>query len=110
MQCSFAPGRNITDNIITMGEDVHTIRIMKGTRGFFAIKVDLEKAYDCLKWDFILDTLMDIGLSQGLISPIMKCVFTSLMQIAWHGSLSTNFNPSREVHQRDPISPHLFVL
>ena len=48
VQSSFVPGRQITDNIIVAQEIIHSMRKMKGRRGFMAIKVDFEKAYDRL--------------------------------------------------------------
>ena len=33
------------------------MRQRKQKKGFMLIKVDLEKAYDCLSWVFIIDTL-----------------------------------------------------
>lgn len=95
MKCSFVLGRNITDNIIIAQEIVHTMRIMKGKKKVFAIKVNLQKVYNCFRWEFILDTLMDIGILRGLISLIMKCVSTSSIQISWNGNLSTSFIPLR---------------
>ena len=62
MQSSFVPGRHITDNIIIAQEDLHSMGSKKGKVGWMAIKVDLEKAYDRLNWDFIEDTLVDIGI------------------------------------------------
>lgn len=47
-QCSFIPGRHSSDNIIIAQENFHTMRTMRGKRGFMAVKVDLEKAYDRL--------------------------------------------------------------
>ena len=38
-------------------EVVHSMRRKTSKRGFMAIKVDMEKAYDRLNWDFIFDTL-----------------------------------------------------
>lgn len=60
-QCSFIPGRHSSDNIVIAQEIFHTMRIMKGRKGFMAIKVDLEKAYDRLSWDFLLETLKLLG-------------------------------------------------
>lgn len=33
----------------------------KGKGGLMAVKVDLEKAYDKVCWDFIIDTLKEVG-------------------------------------------------
>jgi hypothetical protein len=50
--------------------------------------VDLEKTYDRLRWDFIRDTLMDVGLPTMFIELIMKCIETASLQILWNGYLS----------------------
>ncbi|XP_061352346.1 uncharacterized protein LOC133297248 [Gastrolobium bilobum] len=57
VQASFVPGRHIQDNIIIVQELIHSMHRMKGRKTFMAIKVDLEKAYDRLNWDFIQKTL-----------------------------------------------------
>ena len=44
-----------------------------------AIKVDLEKAYDRLRWDFIHDTLKDVGLPKEFIRITMECITTARM-------------------------------
>ena len=46
-QCSFAPGLT-SDNIIVAQEVIHSMKTMKGKKGFMTIKIDLEKAYDRL--------------------------------------------------------------
>lgn len=45
-QTSFVPGRHIVDNIVVAQEVVHSMRKKTKKKGFMAIKVDLEKAYD----------------------------------------------------------------
>ena len=55
---------------------------MKGKKGFMSIKVDLEKAYDRLSWNFILDTLLDAGLPMILINVIMKCLAASSIRVS----------------------------
>lgn len=47
-QCSFIPGRHSYDNVIIAQEVIHSMANKKGKKGFMAIEVDLEKAYDPL--------------------------------------------------------------
>lgn len=52
-QLSFIPERQISDNILVYQEVLNSIRTKKGRNGWMIIKVDLEKAYDRLSWNFI---------------------------------------------------------
>ena len=52
-QTTFFPSQKRVDNAIIVQELVHTMSKKKGKGGFMAIKIDLEKAYDCLEWSFI---------------------------------------------------------
>ena len=45
-QAAFVPGRRGTDNVVIVQELIHTIGRAKGRKGYMAIKIDLEKAYD----------------------------------------------------------------
>jgi hypothetical protein len=109
-QCSFIKGRQSTDNIIIAQEVFHSMRIKKGVKGYMAVKVDLEKAYDRLRWEFILDTLKDIGLEENFINLIYHCLSSSVMQVLFNGNHTTKLSPSQGVRQGDPLSPYLFVL
>lgn len=80
-QTSFVPGRQITGNIVMVQEIIHTMRNKRGKIRQTAIKVDFKKAYDRLRWDFIYDTLNDVGLPKNFIRITMECITTARMQI-----------------------------
>lgn len=67
-QASFIPGRLSTDNIVIVQEAVHSMRRKKGKKGWMLLKLDLEKAYDRIRWDFLEDTLHAAKLPQTWIT------------------------------------------
>ena len=80
-QSSFVPGHQITDNILIYQEVLHSMKKKQAAVGLMAIKIDLEKAYDQLSWDFIRDTIMEVGLNQTWTRNLMHCIESSRMSI-----------------------------
>lgn len=109
-QSSFVSDRQITDNIVIYQEILHTIQTNKGQTGYMVMKINLEKAYDRLDWNFIRATLQDIGFNHNWNMNIMKCVKTAWMTILWEGRKLEKFKPRRGIRQGDLISPYLVVL
>ena len=62
------------------------------------IKVDLEKTYDRLDWDFLANTLKEIGVSNRLRSLISNCVSLFSMKVMWNGQPLNTFNLTRGIH------------
>ncbi|XP_054776745.1 uncharacterized protein LOC129285164 [Prosopis cineraria] len=100
-QTSFIQGKNIIDSIIIAQEIMHSMRKRARKKGWMAIKVDLENAFDKLRWDFIKDTLKDVGLPSRMISAIMQCITTPTMQILCKGKPLRSFSPQRGIRQGD---------
>lgn len=50
------------------------MRNMRGKKGKVATKIDLEKAYDMLLWDFVVETLKDVGFGDEFLNLIHSCI------------------------------------
>ncbi|XP_039066094.1 uncharacterized protein LOC120211665 [Hibiscus syriacus] len=98
-QTSFIACRSITENIIINQEVIHSMRQLKTKQVWMAIKVDLEKAFDHLRWEFIQDSLTEDGFPPCTIRLIMHCITSTSMQIQWNGENSSAFQPERAMER-----------
>ena len=109
-QGAFAPGRFIQDNILIAHELFACFNRKKGRMGDLAIKLDLEKAYDLLNWDYIKCILERFGFCQRWINLIMECITSTSFSVNINGESHGYFNASRGIRQGDPLSPYIFIL
>lgn len=84
-QPSFILGRHIGDNVIICQEILHILRYTKARKGGMISKIDMEKAYDRMEWDFVEETLGDANIPQALIKAIMKLIQKSSCRLIWNG-------------------------
>lgn len=83
--------RQIIDSIIIAQEVTYLMCTKKGKKIWMAIKVDFEKAYDRIQWDFIENTLSDVGFPLKMYRIIIDCITTGSMQILWNRMPSVDF-------------------
>ena len=109
-QCGFIPNCNSSNDIIVAQEILYKMRHSSGNKGFMAIKLDLQKAYDRLFWKFIVDSLKEIGLSSHFVNVTWHCISSVSINILWNGEKIYDFEPSRCIRQGDHLSLYLFVI
>ncbi|XP_013713803.1 uncharacterized protein LOC106417565 [Brassica napus] len=74
------------------------------------LKVDLRKAFDSIRWDFILSTLRAIHFREVFVKWIEECITTPTFSITVNGASGGYFKSRQGLRQSDPLSPYLFVL
>ena len=82
----------------------------KGRLGQMTIKIDLEKAYDRLEWNFIRDTLALFKVPSFLLNVIMSCITSSSIVVLFNGVMLKEFKPTRGIKQGDLLSPYIFIM
>jgi hypothetical protein len=62
-QSTFIQGRNILEGVVIMHEVIHELK--KSGRKGVLFKIDFEKAYDKVRWDFVKEVLERKGFPKG---------------------------------------------
>lgn len=107
-QSAFVNGRQIADSILVTSEIVHSIQSNQ-TKGII-LKLDFEKAFDTVNWDFLMQTLQGMGFGAKWRSWILAIVSSARQSVLINGSLSREFKMNMGLRQGDPLSPLLFIM
>lgn len=103
---TFVAGRQILDAVMVANEVVDD---MVGKKKVDIVcKINMEKAYDHVCRDFVIYMLKRLGFGEKWRKWIITCISTSFTVLA-NGGPSSFFRASRDLRQRDPLSPLLFL-
>ncbi|GJZ02307.1 RNA-directed DNA polymerase, eukaryota, reverse transcriptase zinc-binding domain protein [Tanacetum coccineum] len=105
-QSAFIPRRQITDNILLVQEFLKGYNRKNGARRV-ALKIDIQKAYDIVSWDFLEASLQMFHFPNKMIEWIMVCIRTVAFTININNERFWYFKGGRGLRQGDSISPYL---
>ena len=107
-QSGFIPDRYSSDNIrllINLQYLVHD-----STHPTIALSLDAAKAFDCVEWDYLFETLKRFGFGENFITWIKTLYDTPYASVLTNGLISDPFQLHRSTRQGCPLSPGLFIL
>ncbi|XP_021850370.1 uncharacterized protein [Spinacia oleracea] len=85
-QGGFVHGRYIVHNIMVV-QDLEKHYGRKGVKSSFLMKIDLQKAYDTIEWQFLQEMLEYLGFPKLFVDTVMHCVTTPMFSLMLNGSM-----------------------
>ncbi|XP_074288354.1 uncharacterized protein LOC141613514 [Silene latifolia] len=108
-QSAFVAGRDIVGNILIC-QDLIKMYNMKTCSPRILMKIDLQKAYDSIEWNFLQEMLLHLQFPTSSINLIMQCVSSPSYSLSLNGEVSGFFKGRRGLRQGDPLSSLLFAI
>ncbi|WVZ86569.1 hypothetical protein U9M48_033328, partial [Paspalum notatum var. saurae] len=101
-QTAFIKGRSIHDNFL--------FEISPQRNPMLLIKLDISKAFDSVRWDYLLAFMEHLGFPTRWRNWVTSMLASSTSQVLLNGIPGQPIAHGRGLRQGDPLSPLLFVL
>nr|GFC85746.1 cysteine-rich receptor-like protein kinase [Tanacetum cinerariifolium] len=100
-QSAFIKNRQILDGPLMVSEAIHWFK--RRNSKLLIFKVDFEKAFDSISWDFLFQVMHFLGFNDTWIRWISGCLSTATSSILINESPTREFNINRGLRQGDPF-------
>jgi hypothetical protein len=107
-QRAFMPGRHILEGVVVLHETIHELH--KKRIDEVLLKLDFEKAYDKVKWDFLQQALRMKGFNPKWCKWIQEFISHGSVGIKVNEDIGHYFQTRKGLRQGDPLSPILFNI
>lgn len=104
----FIKGKYIIHNLTINQESIEWVH--KSRQKALLLKIDFDKAYDKIEWDFILDVLDLLGFG-SFFTDTMATLFThALARVYVNGTFSKSILLQRSIQQGCPLALYFYVI
>ncbi|XP_043699939.1 uncharacterized protein LOC122650603 [Telopea speciosissima] len=108
-QGAFQKGKVIFSNICVASELTNILH-MKSYGGGMGLKLDIQKAYDSMEWDFMFNVMRKFGFNNKWVNMIYQLLSSAWLSILLNGGPIGFFGVERGLRQGDPLAPLLFII
>ncbi|PNX93422.1 cysteine-rich receptor-like protein kinase, partial [Trifolium pratense] len=96
-QTAFLPNRQILDGVLVVNELIDLAKRRKDK--CLMLKVDFERAYDTVNWNFLEYMMRRMGFDQHWLEWMRACIFNSSMSVLVNGSPTEDFLVGKGLRQ-----------
>jgi hypothetical protein len=85
-------------------------KLLRLKKASLLFKLDIKKAFDSVRWDYLMDLLQHLGFPPRFQDLISATLSSSTSRVLLNGIAGEPIKHGRGLRQGDPLSPLLFVL
>ncbi|KAL1219679.1 Secreted RxLR effector protein 78 [Cardamine amara subsp. amara] len=106
---AFVKDRLLLENVLLASEVIQGYHL-SSLSPRITLKVDISKAFDLVRWDFVIRCLESYDVLFEFVRWIRACICSPSYSVFINGVTSGYFKGCSGLRQGDPISPILFVM